>query len=74
VDSENTSSETFLPARCVAAEIGVPAAWLIEEAKAGRVPVLRAGNRLLMNPALVARALLERAALSQQDREVANVA
>ena len=40
----------------------LPAAWLKAEAKAGRIPVLRAGRRLLFNPEAVERVLLDRAA------------
>jgi hypothetical protein len=53
--------ESFLPLRRAAVRLGVPAAWLRAEADAGRVPHLRVGRRLLVNPQAVERVLLERA-------------
>ena len=53
-------SETFLSLRRAAVRLGVPAAWLRAEADAGRVPHLRVGRRLLVNPQAVERVLLER--------------
>jgi hypothetical protein len=44
-----------------ARRLRVPAGWLRSEALAGRVPVLRAGRRLLFNVDAVRAALLERA-------------
>lgn len=40
----------------------LPAVWLKAEALAGRIPSLKAGNRLLFNAEAVERALLDRAA------------
>lgn len=53
-------SESFLPLRRAAVRLGVPAAWLRAEADAGRVPHLRVGRRLLVNPQAVERVLLDR--------------
>jgi hypothetical protein len=53
--------ELFMSVRRAAARLGVPAAWLRAEAQAGRVPCLRAGRRLLVNPQAVERVLMERA-------------
>jgi hypothetical protein len=53
--------ETFLPLQQAALRLGVPAAWLRAEAKADRIPALRAGRRLLFNIPLVQRSLLARA-------------
>lgn len=53
--------ESFLPLRRVAVRLGVPAAWLRAEADAGRIPHLRVGRRMLLNPQAVERVLLERA-------------
>lgn len=53
--------ETFISVDRAAVRLGVPAAWLRAEARAGRVPCLRAGKRLLVNVAMVRRALAERA-------------
>lgn len=55
-----TQPEPFVSLLTAAQSLGVPAAWLKSEAKAGRVPHLRAGRRLLFNPVLVERVLLER--------------
>jgi hypothetical protein len=65
ISMENTTS--ILNVLGLARRLGLPAAWLKAEAKAGRIPSLRAGRRLLFNPEAVERVLLERAA-----KEVAN--
>jgi hypothetical protein len=54
--------EPFVSLLAAAQSLGVPAAWLKREAKAGRIPHLKAGCRILFNLQLVERALLERAA------------
>lgn len=54
--------ESFVSLRVAAGRIGVPTAWLRGEAKAGRIPHLRAGKRLLFNVREVEAALMERAA------------
>ena len=41
---------------------GIPRAWFLSEAKAGRLPCLRAGNRILFNLEAVDAALSRRAA------------
>lgn len=41
---------------------GLSQRWLHAEAKSGRLPCFRAGNRLLFNPDAVEQALLDRAA------------
>jgi hypothetical protein len=46
----------------LARRLHLPAAWLKAEAKAARIPSLRAGRRFLFNPEAVERVLLERAA------------
>jgi len=61
MNETNTRVESFLPLRRAAVRLGVPAAWLRAEAEAGRVPHLRVGRRLLVNPQAVERVLLERA-------------
>jgi len=48
----------FLPVHRMANLAGVPEQWLRDEAKAGRIPSLVIGRRVLFNPALVQRALL----------------
>jgi hypothetical protein len=67
--SDTNLTESFVPLRRAAARLGVPAAWLRAEAVAGRVPSLRVGRRLLMNPEAVERVLLERA---QHEEKVDN--
>jgi hypothetical protein len=57
----------YITAIELANELSLPLAWLKAEAKAGKIPSLRAGRRLLFNPEAVERVLLERAA-----KEVAN--
>lgn len=59
--SNAQTSESFVPLRRAAVRLGVPAAWLREEAKAGRLPHLRVGRRLLFNPEVLELALIERA-------------
>jgi excisionase family DNA binding protein len=58
----NERTETFLPPESTADRLGVPVAWLRREAQAGRIPHLKAGRRILFNPELVERVLLERTA------------
>jgi hypothetical protein len=62
--------EVFVPLHEAATRLGVPAAWLKAQAKAGRVPHLAAGRRILFNVALVQQALLSRASKhDRRDRE-----
>ena len=58
-------SDLLSLARC-ARHIGVTSAWLRIEAKAGRVPCLLAGKRLLFNPTAVQEALATKAANTRQ--------
>jgi hypothetical protein len=46
----------------MARRLGVTQQWLRDEAEAGRVPCLPAGNRYLFNPSAVEEALAARAA------------
>jgi len=62
----NATKQPFVPLMTAAQSLGVPAAWLREQAHAGQVPVLKTGRRLLFNLPLVERVLLERA---EQSRE-----
>ncbi len=61
------STATYISATELANELGLPLAWLRAEAKAGKIPSLRVGRRLLFNPESVKRVLLNRTA-----KEVAN--
>ena len=61
MNTTQPSRESFIPVRRAALRLGVPAAWLKVEIQAGRVPHLRAGRRLLVNPEAVEAVLVERA-------------
>lgn len=61
------SEPTVLPLNRCARRLGVTAKWLREEAKAGRIPALKAGSRLIFNVAAVEAALAERAAAERQE-------
>ena len=54
----------LLPLSAMARRAAVPATWLRTEAAEGRIPHLQAGNRVLFNPTVVERILLERASSS----------
>ncbi len=58
---DTLSTQSFLPLKQTASQLGVPAKWLKAEADAGRVPCLQAGRRILFNLQAVAQALFERA-------------
>lgn len=46
--------------------LGVPASWIATEAKANRIPHLKAGRRLLFNIAAVEDELLARSRTAEQ--------
>jgi hypothetical protein len=54
-------SEHLFTTSKMARRLGVETGWLRSEAEAGRVPAVPAGNTYLFAPAVVERALLERA-------------
>ena len=58
---ESHRSELFISLRRTAGRLGVPAAWLRAEVKAGRIPCLQIGKRMLLNPKAVEHVLLVRA-------------
>lgn len=58
----------LITVRSMAARLRVPAKWLRQEALAGRVPCLRAGTAILVNPEAVESELCRRAAEPQGDR------
>jgi len=60
----------LLPLSRMARLAGVTQAWLRQQAKDGKVPHLKAGNRFLFNPTAVETALAKAAA---SERAVANV-
>lgn len=51
--TEKKEPGELLTLRRMAARLGVPSAWLKEQAEAGNVPGLRAGNRWLFAPDVV---------------------
>ncbi len=55
-----TKSVAFHSVDGVAYRLGVSTAWLRSEAEAGRVPVIRAGKRILMDLDAVRGALVRR--------------
>jgi hypothetical protein len=54
---EQNEPRGLLPLRRAARQVGVPAKWLREQAEAGKVPGLRAGNRWLFLPDAVTEAI-----------------
>ncbi len=52
----------LVPLPTLARLLRLPAAWLRDEAKAGRIPALRAGRKWLFNSTAVQRVLARRAA------------
>ena len=61
-----TPEAKFVPLRKAAASLGVPASWLEAEAKAGSIPHLKAGRRLLFNIAAVEDELLAKSRTAEQ--------
>jgi hypothetical protein len=58
---EGMDNKTFITLHTLSRRLGLPAAWIKAEAKAGRIPSLRAGRRLMFNPGAVESILIERA-------------
>lgn len=54
-------TDKLLPLELVARRVRVTARWLRDEIDAGRIPHLRAGRRVLLDPEIVEAALLRRA-------------
>jgi len=54
-------AKTFIPLHALSQRLGLPAAWIRAEARAGRIPHLRAGRRLMFNPDAVESILIDRA-------------
>ncbi len=59
---------SFCSVGYVADRLGVPSTWLRSEAEAGRVPVIRAGKRMLMDLDAVRVALVKRSVESCSTR------
>jgi hypothetical protein len=55
------STETYITALELAGELGLPLAWLKDEAKAGRIPSLQVGRSRLFHAEAVRRTLARRA-------------
>ena len=64
-------TQSFVSLRQAAYRLGVAVTWLKAEAEAGRVPALRAGNRLLFNIEAVEASLMQRAASVPADDDAA---
>jgi len=56
-----TRKHNLVPLLPAAKQLGISPSWLRREAEAGRIPHLRAGDRLLFVPEIVQRVLAERA-------------
>jgi len=57
----NERPTTFVPIRSAARALGVPLAWLRNEAENGRIPAVRAGRRWLVPLERIQQLLHERA-------------
>lgn len=60
--SNHSEPQSIVPIGRMADLIGVRADWLQDQARAGRIPHLKAGRVLLFNPEAVISALAEQAA------------
>ena len=56
-----TGAPQLLPAGAMAQRLRVTTGWLRDEADAGRLPCLRAGDRYLFHPETIEQMLVERA-------------
>ena len=66
--SATQTTEKFVPLREAAIRLGLPMTWLESEAKAGRIPHLKAANRRLFHVDAVERALLDRTAVTVESQ------
>ena len=57
----NDNIPKILPLYAVARRLHVPPNWLRAEAEADRIPHLKAGKTILLNPVIVEKLLVERA-------------
>jgi hypothetical protein len=71
MSDSDTARETFITVKHAATRLGVPAAWLIAEAKAGRIPSLKVGKRIFVSPSLVEQSLIEQSKQAGEAQEVA---
>lgn len=72
--SISQTTRPFVSLSRAATALGLPAPWLREEARAGRVPHLRIGRRLLFSPSAVEESLLQRAARQVEGDEASTEA
>jgi excisionase family DNA binding protein len=63
---EESRSNRLVAIEELARLLRVPVAYLLREARSGRIPSLRAGNRRRFNPQAVEAALARRAAEGEQ--------
>ena len=56
-----SSEQTFVSVQHLAHRTGLPEAWLKARAKAGDIPAIRVGQRLMFHPETVEQKLLEQA-------------
>ena len=66
---ESQTTEKFVSSRQAAMRLGLPIVWLKREARAGRIPCLRLGNRMRFHVEAVERSLLER--VNRQEESIA---
>ena len=64
--SERESKTVFVPVQRAAAILGVPRSWLRAEVKAGRVPAVRTGRRIMIHIERAAAVLAERASQGEE--------
>lgn len=71
--SDNQTTESFVPLRQAALNLGLPIVWLQAEAKAGRIPNLKVGRRMYFNCEAVKAELISQATvkLNRQEEESA---
>ncbi|WP_432798688.1 helix-turn-helix domain-containing protein [Poriferisphaera sp. WC338] len=58
----------YIDVTALASLLGLPKKWLLREAKAGRLPYIHAGRRLLFNPDTVEKALRLRTPIDDQEK------
>jgi len=57
----------LIPLFAMAQRLYVPAKWLRQEAEAGKIPHLKAGNKIVFNPYVVEKLLIKRATKGGND-------
>jgi len=54
-------AKTFIPIHAMSRRLGLSVSWIKAEAKAGRIPHIYAGRKLMFNPEVVELTLIDRA-------------